>query len=87
MRNYISSEYRSGYKFKVEGGFIYRKDWDTGQVVKMPLSENSCQAIEEYDGDPQRAWFTLRKIWKALREELGGEFNNVYQRAKKSEFK
>lgn len=72
-KNYLSCGYTNGYKYKIDGGWIYRKDWDTDEIVKLPLQDEELVArFDEHEViDPynnSREWCFLRDLWKDARK-------------------
>jgi hypothetical protein len=74
---YLRCSYTNGYKYKVENGRIYRKSWETDEVLMIYLSEKQVAEVDEFDiVDPynnSRTWSFLRKIWREAREETTEE--------------
>jgi len=76
-KNYLSCSYANGYKYKVDNGWIYRKDWDTDEIIKLPLQDESLiarfdehEVIDPYNNS--REWCFLRDLWKDAREIAEG---------------
>ena len=72
-KNYLSCGYTNGYKYKIDGGWIYRKDWDTDEIVKLPLQDEELvvrvdkhEVVDPYNNS--REWHFLHNLWKDARK-------------------
>ena len=74
--NCLECNYTNGYKYKVERGRIYRKDWETGEVMSIMLDEWQSAKVDEYEvRDPCQngpTWFFLHNLWKDARKIAEG---------------
>ncbi len=76
----LECNYTNGCKYKavrdngVWGWHLYRKDWKSGNVFRIPLPDKLEEKVQNFEvNDPfnnTSTWYFLHNLWKEAKEYL-----------------